>query len=218
MSTLRPFLFKKYLILLCCLAWLISFSTATLAQKPQSSQQKEYAFFSTSKGDFTVELASENAPITVANFVKYAKSGAYDNTIFHRVIRKFMIQGGGYTKNLQHIPEGKPIINESRNRLSNTTGAIAMARGNDPHSATSEFFINVANNESLNYRPANPGYTVFGRVVQGLSVIFEISQQKTKREAPFNNLPVEPIILKKVTLSPTLLQEKSTKEDKNAKN
>ncbi len=209
---------KKLQPLLFCIAFLLSCSVA-LAEQAKVTKQKEYAFFSTSKGDFTVEFDTDNSPITVANFVEYAKRGAYDNTIFHRVIRKFMVQGGGYTEDLQHIPEGKPIVNESRNRLSNTTGSIAMARSNNPHSATSEFFINVSNNESLNYRPANPGYAVFGRVVQGLSVIFEISQQPTKNEAPFENLPIEPIILHKVTLSPTLLLEPSKTEDnKNAKN
>jgi len=136
----------------------------------------------TSLGDIKLELDAENAPATVANFLQYVRDGHYDNTVFHRVIDGFMVQGGGFTKDFVQKPTKAPVVNEaeqsSKAGLLNTPGTIAMARTSDPNSATSQFFINVADNSRLNYRspdPAGIGYTVFGKVVAGMDVVNKIA-------------------------------------------
>jgi peptidyl-prolyl cis-trans isomerase B (cyclophilin B) len=129
--------------------------------------------FETTKGNITIQLDTEKAPNTCANFVEYVKSGHYDGTIFHRVIKKFMIQGGGMDAQMSEKSTGKPIQNEANNGLKNKVGSIAMARTNDPHSASAQFFINVADNDFLNFKNATPqgyGYAVFGKVVGGMDV------------------------------------------------
>lgn len=154
----------------------------------------------TNKGAIIVELNSEKAPKTVANFLEYVKSGFYSGTIFHRVIRNFMIQGGGLTKDMQEKPTHAPIKNEADNGLANEVGTIAMARTNDPHSATAQFFINVANNVQLNHRSKDEqgwGYTVFGKVTQGMDVVNKIAKSPTwPGDVPTEAIVIESIVLK----------------------
>ena len=153
----------------------------------------------TNKGEIHIELFEKKAPTTVKNFLGYVKDGFYNGTIFHRVIDGFMIQGGGYTTNLKKKTTKSPIKNEAFNLISNSAGTISMARTPDPHSATAQFFINVNNNDSLDYRgPQNMGYAVFGKVTKGMSVVNMIKKTATKRNGPFQNLPMENIVIEKV--------------------
>jgi cyclophilin family peptidyl-prolyl cis-trans isomerase len=149
----------------------------------------------TSAGLIVIELDAEKAPITVDNFLKYAKAGQYDGTIFHRVIDGFMIQGGGYTPSMEEKKTGQPIANEAKNGLKNKRGTIAMARGSDPNSATAQFFINQKDNPFLDY-PGNDGWgsAVFGRVTQGTEVIDKIAKARTDKRGAHQNVPVEPIV------------------------
>jgi len=159
---------------------------------------KPMVLLSTSMGDIKVELSPDKAPVTVKNFLDYVKAGYYDGTIFHRVISGFMIQGGGLTADMQEKREGQkpPIKNESDNGLKNDTGTVAMARTNVPNSATSQFFINVKDNGSLNGEKDKPGYAVFGKVVDGMDVVKKIEQVKTTTKGPHQNVPVDPVIIK----------------------
>jgi cyclophilin family peptidyl-prolyl cis-trans isomerase len=153
---------------------------------------------STSMGDIKVELYADKAPVTAKNFLDYVKAGYYNGTIFHRVIAGFMIQGGGLTADMQDKREGQkaPIKNESDNGLKNDTGTLAMARTSAPDSATSQFFINVKDNASLNGAANKPGYAVFGKVVEGMDVVKKIEQVKTGRKAGHDDVPVDPITIK----------------------
>ena len=158
----------------------------------------------TNLGDITLELDADKAPKTVENFVSYAKDGFYDGTIFHRVIPDFMIQGGGYTVEMRRKKTRAPIPNEADNGLKNDRGTIAMARTSDPHSATAQFFINLKGNDPLNFRRKDRqgwGYTVFGRVIDGMEVVDKIAAQPT-RTLPNNmgDVPIKPIIIEKVIL------------------
>ena len=153
--------------------------------------------FKTSMGDFTVELNPEKAPKTVDNFLAYVKSGFYNGTIFHRVINNFMVQGGGFTQDMQQKNTKAPIPLESQNGLNNAVYSIAMARTNIPDSATAQFFINVVNNKNLDYpRPDGHGYAVFGMVIKGTETIDKIKVVSTTRKGPFADLPVTPIVIK----------------------
>ena len=142
--------------------------------------------------------------MTVDNFIKYADSGFYDGTIFHRVISHFMIQGGGFTAAMEKKPTNEPIINEANNGLSNKRGTIAMARTSDPHSATAQFFINVQDNMNLDYTgqagPGGWGYAVFGRVTEGMDVVDDIRFVETTTKGPFADVPVEPVVIESVTI------------------
>jgi peptidyl-prolyl cis-trans isomerase A (cyclophilin A) len=165
----------------------------------------------TNKGDIVIELDAEKAPVTVANFLSYVNQKHYDGTVFHRVIDGFMIQGGGFALDGTKLVEkesGKGIVNEGKNGLKNSTGTIAMARTNDPNSATSQFFINVADNDMLNF-PSNGGYAVFGKVVEGMEVVNKIKGISTttatltmrhpstgeKIEAPAGDVPTENMVI-----------------------
>jgi len=163
------------------------------------------AVLHTSKGDIQIELFAEQAPVTVENFISYAKSGFYDGTIFHRVISHFMIQGGGFTPEMEKKATGEPIANEANNGLSNKRGTIAMARTNDPHSATSQFFINVQDNMNLDYTgqpgPAGWGYAVFGRVTGGMDVVDAIRFVETTRVGPYSDVPTEAVVIESVEVS-----------------
>ena len=159
------------------------------------------ATIETSMGSITVELDDEKAPITVKNFLDYAASGHYDGTIFHRVIDGFMIQGGGFTKAMDQKPTKAPIKNEASNGLTNKRGTIAMARTMVVDSATSQFFINLVDNDFLNFRAPTPqyyGYAVFGKVTDGMDVVDRIAKVKTGFAGPHQNVPEEPIVIKKV--------------------
>ncbi len=158
----------------------------------------------TSMGNIVVELNAEKAPRSVENFLAYVKSGYYDNTIFHRVIDGFMIQGGGFTPEYQRKATDAPILNEADNGLKNTRGTIAMARTMDPHSATAQFFINVKDNPFLDHTSKTPrgwGYAVFGRVIKGMNVVDKIRKVRTGPGGPFpQDVPQTPVIIKKMTL------------------
>ncbi len=159
--------------------------------------------FETSKGNIQLELDTEKAPKTCENFMAYVQSGHYDGTIFHRVINDFMIQGGGFDSNMNQKPTEKPIENEADNGLKNVAGSIAMARTNDPHSASAQFFINVKDNSFLNHSSKTMqgwGYAVFGRVVEGMDVVEQIKVVKTGRHGMFQDVPVEPVVITKATI------------------
>jgi len=155
----------------------------------------------TSLGDIKIELFDDKAPVTVKNFLAYVNDRFYDGTIFHRVIPNFMIQGGGYDKDLQQKPTKPPIKNEANNGLKNQVGTIAMARTSVVDSATSQFFINVKDNAFLDHRdetPAGFGYAVFGKVVEGMDVVMKIAQVPTQRVGMHEAVPKEPVIIQSV--------------------
>lgn len=157
----------------------------------------------TSMGDVIVELDRKKAPTSVNNFLRYASKMSYDGTIFHRVINGFVVQGGGYDKDLKALPSFPPIINESGNGLKNKPYTIAMARKAGPHTGTRQFYFNLGNNRNLD--PArNWGYTVFGKVIEGMEIVDEISKVKTafNPHVGWRDVPVEPVTLKKVTIMP----------------
>jgi peptidyl-prolyl cis-trans isomerase A (cyclophilin A) len=174
----------------------------SLAAAPAAWAQK--VKLSTSAGDIVVELDAAKAPKTVENFVAYVKSGHYEGTVFHRVIENFMIQGGGMDATMKEKPTRPPIPLEARNGLSNARGTIAMARTMVPDSATAQFFINTKDNtflDAANARDGN-GYTVFGRVVSGMEIVDKIRTVPTGNRGPHQNVPVDPIVIKKATLEP----------------
>jgi cyclophilin family peptidyl-prolyl cis-trans isomerase len=160
----------------------------------------ETAVLETSMGTIEVELDRAHAPITVENFISYVESGFYDGLIFHRVIRGFMVQGGGMSPDGKEKAAKKPIKLESQNGLKNAAGTVAMARTNDPDSATCQFFLNTVNNDFLNYSPGNPGYAVFGKVVSGMDVVKAMEKARTKSNGYHDDWPVEPVVIKKVFL------------------
>ncbi|WP_286222653.1 peptidylprolyl isomerase [Marinobacter apostichopi] len=154
----------------------------------------------TSKGPFVLQLRPDVAPKTVENFLEYARSGFYDNTVFHRVIPGFMIQGGGFNKDLTRKPTQDPIVNEAKPTLKNLRGSIAMARTSAPDSATSQFFINVVNNGFLDAGVRGAGYAVFGKVTEGMGVVDAIAGVDTKNARGMANVPVEPVIIESVSV------------------
>ena len=192
------------------IACLATLAAALLGSSPLHAQSApttgapaaQLVTLETSAGVIVLELDAKAAPRTVANFVQYAKDGYYAGTIFHRVIPGFMIQGGGYTPERQPKAPRPPIAIESNNGLKNVRGSVAMARTSDPNSATSQFFINLADNAFLDYPGRDGfGYTVFGRVVQGMDVVEKIGGTPTSNQSPaFANLPVTPVIIEKVRL------------------
>jgi cyclophilin family peptidyl-prolyl cis-trans isomerase len=154
--------------------------------------------FRTSKGTFTVQLFDKQAPISVENFLKYVDEGFFDGTVFHRVIAGFMVQGGGLTADLQNKRGHAPIKNEATNGLKNKRGTLAMARTNDIDSATSQFFINVVDNDFLDHKPGNYGYAVFGRVDSGMDVVDAIAATQTGRKGMYQDVPTETITIESV--------------------
>ena len=154
----------------------------------------------TSAGPIVIELDEENAPASTANFLEYVRDGHYDNTVFHRVIDGFMIQGGGMEPGMKQKPTRKPIANEAGNGLKNRKYTVAMARTGDPHSATAQFFINVADNEFLDHKGPSPegwGYAVFGKVVEGAAVVDKIKGVKTGSKGGHQDVPVEDVVIQK---------------------
>jgi peptidyl-prolyl cis-trans isomerase B (cyclophilin B) len=159
--------------------------------------------FTTNFGDFTLELNAEKAPVTVANFLQYVESGFYENVIFHRVIDGFMIQGGGFDLNMKQKATEAEIKNEANNGLANDKYTIAMARTSVPDSASSQFFINAADNDFLNHTAPTStgwGYCVFGKVVEGMDVVDKIIKVKTTSKAGHRDVPVEPVIIEKAKI------------------
>jgi peptidyl-prolyl cis-trans isomerase B (cyclophilin B) len=157
----------------------------------------------TTKGIIKLELDGTKAPLTVANFVEYARAGFYDNTIFHRVIAGFMIQGGGYTVDTKLKETRSPIRNEADNGLQNVKGTIAMARTSDPDSASSQFFINVADNHFLDYKSSTPqgwGYAVFGHVTEGMDTVEKIEKVNTGHKSGMSDIPLSEVVIRKVTV------------------
>ena len=157
----------------------------------------EYVVIETNKGNISLELDPNKAPITVANFMAYVDAGFYDNTVFHRVIDGFMIQGGGFTVDGGKKETRDPILLESENGLKNDVGTIAMARTNAPNSATAQFFVNLKDNGFLNYAPGNPGYAVFGKVSSGMDVVNEIRQAETAVKQGMSDWPQEEVVITK---------------------
>jgi peptidyl-prolyl cis-trans isomerase A (cyclophilin A) len=171
-------------------------STAAIAE--ESATANPLVIIKTSEGDITLELFSDKSPVTVANFLSYVDSGHYNGTIFHRVIPNFMIQGGGMLPDMTEKAVGEPIVNEAKNRLHNTRGTIAMARTNDPDSATAQFFINQRTNLQLDWTPSKAGYTVFGEVVDGLQIVDFIASAPTAKKGRHGDVPVDPIIVSEI--------------------
>lgn len=189
----------------CIILFLSSIQSSAMepVSKPLSSDSDEQSavttvVLETSLGNIQLDLFADKAPTSVANFLQYVNDGYYDGTQFHRVIDGFMIQGGGFTADLVKKDTRGAIQNEADNGLLNTTGSIAMARTNAPHSATSQFFINVADNNFLNHSGKTPrqwGYAVFGNVTQGMDVVTAIKAVPTNTQAGFANVPVEPVLI-----------------------
>ena len=178
---------------------LIVLSSSALAENPIVKLE-------TSEGDITVVLFAEKSPKTVDNFLAHVDEGFYENTIFHRVIDNFMVQGGGFDVDLKQKKTERKVINESKNRVHNDRGTLAMARTNDPDSAGSQFFINQRNNPRLDWTPFKPGYTVFGEVITGIRIVDFMASTPTgnavgktdKGQMPLQNVPLDPIVLLRV--------------------
>lgn len=182
---------------LCAMFTVVPQGAGAAADQPRVRMQ-------TNMGDIVIELDRAKAPKSVENFLRYVNEGHYDGTIFHRVIPNFMVQGGGYNADFTQKSTHQPIENEANNGLVNKRGTIAMARTNDPHSATAQFFINVVDNDFLNFTAPNPrgwGYTVFGTVVEGMDVADKIAKVATGSAGPFpSDAPRQKVIIEKVTL------------------
>lgn len=174
---------------------------ALLFTLPAEAQDGPRVRLKTNQGDIVVELDRKAAPLTVKNFLQYVRDGHYDGTIFHRVIKNFMIQGGGHDIAFNEKETREPVLNESMNGLKNERGTLAMAREEDPDSAGAQFYINLKHNQHLDYQLNKPGYTVFGKVVEGMDVVDAISVVKTHRAGPFpSDVPVEDIVLEKASI------------------
>lgn len=184
---------KKILLsLICCFTLL---STSTWASQENTKPENPHVLLSTNVGDIELELYPQQAPVSVENFLNYVNSGFYNNTIFHRVISNFMIQGGGFTEDMTQKQTQPSIKNEADNGLSNDRGTIAMARTFDVNSATSQFFINVKNNNYLNHSQRDFGYAVFGKVVSGMDVVDKIANARTTLRMGASDVPVQPITI-----------------------
>ena len=183
---------------------LILFSMLMAGCNSMSESNNPKVTLETNKGKIVLELYPEKAPKTVANFISYVEDGFFDGTIFHRVIPNFMIQGGGFTEDMQQKETKAPIENEANNGLHNDIGTIAMARTGNPHSATAQFFINTKDNDFLNYTSPTQqgwGYAVFGKVVEGMDVIQEIEKVKTANKMGHQDVPVDNIVITKATVA-----------------
>ena len=209
MHQTQPSLFGRVGVLLAGLALsgAVALSATAAAAEPATQPQVQ---IKTTMGDIVVELDREKAPKSVDNFLAYVKSGYYKGTIFHRVIDGFMIQGGGYDEKLKSKPTRKNVPSESQNGLSNDAYTIAMARMDDPNSANSQFFINVADNPGLNFPGRDGvGYTVFGKVIDGRETVDKIKGVLVDDKGMFQNLPVTPIFVKSATILKTPIQPKN---------
>lgn len=179
-------------------AILLVFVTAVslpVCAAPSSKENPVYVKLNTTAGSFVLRLRPDQAPQTVRNFLHYVNKGYYAGTLFHRVIPGFMIQGGGFTKDMEKKPTDAPVKNESNNDLHNNRGTIAMARTADPDSATSQFFINLVDNHYLDSKNGQPGYTVFGKVIRGMGVVDSIAKVPTTTKGSYQNVPVTPVVI-----------------------
>ena len=158
--------------------------------------------FETTLGNFTIEFFEKEAPLSVANFLRYVEDGFFENTIFHRIVPGFVIQGGGFTEDMVQKKTLAPVKNEADNGLKNARGSLSMARTNDINSATSQFFVNLKDNDFLDHSRGNFGYAVFAKVVEGMDVIDKIAAVETGRRKGFDDVPVEPVIMKHVQRMP----------------
>lgn len=201
MATLLPRLLSGMLAIILSAAMSAAYAGS------DDSAENPRVLMKTTDGDITIELYADKSPITVENFLRYADDGHYDGTVFHRVISNFMIQGGGFDAELTEKETRGPIVNESKNKLHNTRGTLAMARTSDPDSAAAQFFINQRSNLRLDWSGGKDGYTVFGEVVDGMQVVDIISltdtgsaqAQTTRGPTVFQDVPVEPIVILSVT-------------------
>jgi peptidyl-prolyl cis-trans isomerase B (cyclophilin B) len=174
-----------------------------MASTSAGSKTSPLVRMTTNMGEIEIELNAEKAPKSVANFLEYVRSGHYNGTIFHRVIPGFMIQGGGFEPGMKQKPTNDAIENEADNGLKNDTGTIAMARTNDPHSATAQFFVNVKDNAFLNHTGKNPsgwGYAVFGKVTKGMDVVKKIETTPTGSMGPFQDVPKQDVVIEKIEI------------------
>jgi len=197
--TSPPFLKFAFISMALALA-----ATYTPSTHSHSHGNNPMLTMSTTLGDIEIELYPEKAPATARNFIDYVEAGYFDNLIFHRVIPGFMIQGGGFTSDMQKRPARPPIHNEADNGLKNLTGTLAMARTADPNSATDQFFINLVDNAFLDHTAKTPqgwGYAVFGKVVSGMQVVREIAAQPTGSVGPYQDVPQQPIVILKAEMS-----------------
>ena len=184
---------------------------AVMGNLAKADEANPVVLMKTTDGDITIELFADKSPITVENFLRYVDEGHFDGTVFHRVIPNFMIQGGGFTAELAEKPTHEPIVNESRNKLHNTRGTLAMARTSDPDSAAAQFFINQRSNLRLDWSPGKDGYTVFGEVTEGMQVVDIIALSDTgpaqamtpRGPSVFQDVPIKPVLILSVSrLSP----------------
>lgn len=182
-------MFKRTLVTFVALCSLTAMSSAAFAAG------ETHVMLTTSAGNIELALDSQKAPVSTKNFVDYVNSGYYNNTVFHRVIPGFMVQGGGFTADMQQKTTNAPIKNEADNGLRNLRGTISMARTADKDSATSQFFLNVADNAFLDHGQRDFGYAVFGKVVKGMDVVDKISQAPTGNVGPYQNVPSKPIVI-----------------------
>jgi len=171
-------------------------ATAPAAAPKDAAAAPVNVIFATSLGDLTIELWPDKAPLTVANILKYVDAGFYDGVVFHRVIPGFVIQGGGMTPDMQQKRTNPPVKNEGKNGLRNLRGTLSMARTNDPDSATSQFFVNLVDNKSLDFDGPYGGYAVFGKVASGMDVVDKIAAVKTRNAGMHQNVPAEPVVIK----------------------
>ncbi len=177
---------------------------APLALAEETTVPNPQVVIRTSEGDITLRLFRDKAPLTVDNFLAYVDAGFYNGTVFHRVIPDFMIQGGGFLPDMTEKATNPPVANESKNRLHNTRGTIAMARTNDPDSATAQFFINQRNNLQLDWAPGRDGYTVFGEVILGIGIVDFIATAPTGKAGTFTDVPLQPIVIKEIVRAKAL--------------
>ncbi len=191
-------------IMVLLFAPLLSCANLSSPKQDEKNMNAPIVTIKTNLGEIALKLNPEKAPETVKNFISYAQSGHYNGTIFHRVIDGFMVQGGGFTSDLAQKPTQKQIKNEANNQLKNKKGTVAMARTSEIHSATSQFFINLSDNEFLNFRDATPsgfGYCVFGEVISGMDVVEKIRLAKTTTKGPMQNVPIDNIVILEVTVN-----------------
>ena len=195
--------FIKPAILAVCLSIASLFTSTAFAKDEASTNKNTMVTLKTNKGDIVLSLNAEKAPESVKNFLNYANAGHYNGTIFHRVIKGFMIQGGGFEPGMKQKEVNASIVNEADNGLVNDKYTLAMARTNEPHSATSQFFINVKDNDFLNHSSPTPsgwGYAVFGEVTDGKDIVKDIEKVQTGQSGPFGDVPVEDVIIESVVV------------------